>query len=221
LTSYVSATFECVCSAGRPLIAWFHEALLSCNEPFYALILYRHLRHQLRPSTPLRYSPVDYHPYLGAWGVCAHQLSRRIFGSSPTRPGQLHVNHNQESAPWKRANRRPYRAFEVFAATNLPCYPFCEAIDYLPALCSSLARSESEFASSLLGPLQGRVGWRWVLRLNSCGIDPAHCAVRPLLKLAYLTLCVCRLVTQRTSAPNNVNCYKFPDMKHEPLLSRV
>ena len=40
LTSYISATFEYLFSAGRPLLAWFHEALLSCNEPFYALILY-------------------------------------------------------------------------------------------------------------------------------------------------------------------------------------
>ena len=105
MTSYISATFEYLFSAGRPLLAWFHEALLSCNEPFYALILYRHLRRQLRPATPLRYSLVEYHQHLDAWGVCAHQLGGRIFDSSPTRPGQLHVNHNQESAPWKSAHR--------------------------------------------------------------------------------------------------------------------
>ena len=158
---------------------------------------------------------MDYHPHLDAWGVCAHQLSGKTFDSSPTRPGQLNVNPNQESAPWKRANRRLYHPFEVFAATNLPCYPFCEAVDYLLALCSSLARSESELASSLLGPLQGRVGWRWGTAFIGMyrsrpllggwrwgpklrcpfGHDPAHCAVRTLLKLAYLTLCVCRLVT--------------------------
>ena len=177
MTSYISVIFECVFSAGCPLIAWFHEALLSCNEPFYALILYRHLRHQLRPATPLRYSLVEYHQHLDAWGVCAHQLGGRIFHSSPTRPGQLNVNPNQESAPWKRSNRRLYHPFEVFAATNLPCYPFCEAVDFLLALCSSLARSESDLAFSLLGPLQGRVGWRWGPRLNSFGHDPAHSQV--------------------------------------------
>ena len=65
----------------------------------------------------------------------------------------------------------------MFAATNLPCYLFCEAVDFLLALCSSLARSESDLAFSLLGPLQGRVGWRWGPRLNSFGHDPAHSQV--------------------------------------------